>query len=84
MYSNIGGVIEGSYKICETLSDEKNSGKTGNLSSGQESRDKKSSSTHSRIFNQSSKQSQSIYGDNTIENLRNIYKAEKELRGIFQ
>jgi hypothetical protein len=49
-YSNFTG------PNIDTLSDEKNSGKSGNFSSGPESKDKKSSSTHSRIFHQINKE----------------------------
>lgn len=49
-------------------------------SSEKESKDQQSSS-HSRKKKNGPK---SIYGDRTIEHLRNVYKAEQELRGIFQ
>lgn len=63
----------------ETLSDEKVSQAVS--SSEKESKGLQSSS-NSRS-NRTYRKPMSIYGDSTIENLRNLSKAEKELRGIF-
>ena len=51
-------------------------------SSEKESKGDYKSSSHSRKIKTCRKHN-SIYDDKSIENLRNLYKAEKELRGIF-
>lgn len=56
----------------DTLSDEKNS--TNTLVVSQESKGEHQSSSHSR----------KKLPDRTLENIRNLKKAEQELRGIFQ
>jgi hypothetical protein len=68
------------YQTFETHSDEKNSCHTLAISSSEKESKEQQSSSHSRKT-LSSRKHRSIYGN--IENLRNIQKAEKELRGIF-
>lgn len=71
--------ILGSNPTYETLSDERIS--CALSSSEKESKDYQSSS-HSRR-NKAVRKANSLYGDGTIEYLRSLSKAEKELRGIF-
>ena len=71
------------YPTIDTQSDDKNnSNYTIQVSSSEKESKEYQSSSNSRKTKTNRKIS-SIYDDRTLENLRNIYKAEKELRGIF-